>query len=418
MNKKIKVLWFETTMPSRYKNSGFVGGGWQDSLENIVRSCAEIELSIAFESHTCSVPKCIDGIWYYPMNFSFSLKEKLIDQFSWTANVKHIVEEELKVINTVRPDLIHIFGNEWAFGMIQKYTSIPCVIHIQGCWISYFNSLYPPKYNGFTVSKEIGCNLRMQWRLFRSYYKDLSRVRMENEIWQSVSNYMGRTTWDKALVRTLSPNATYYHVEEALRPVFLNSDKVWSLSMNSKLNLISVGCSSYLKGMDMLLKKAHVLKTLGIDFTWRIAGQMDALMKRVIEKKENLKFSECNVEILGYVGAEQLKDLMINSTMYVHTAYIENSPNSICEAQILGLPVISTHVGGISTLVEDKKGGDLIPANEPWQMAAAILDLYEDKGRMQAYSTHNIQQAKLRHSVENIKSGLFACYYDILKKEK
>lgn len=415
MKEKIKVLWFEVSIPSRYKNEGVPIAGWQDSLENIVHGCDDIELSIAFLSYNNTKHKEIEGVTYYPMSFKYSLIEKIKDQFSWGPYIKHIIEEELKVIDYVKPDIIHIFGSEWPYGAIQQYTNIPCVIHIQGCWISYFNSLYPPKYNGYTVSKAIGFNIRKQWRLFRSYHKDLSRVKMEYQIWKSVKKYMGRTSWDKALVKTLSPDATYYQVEEALRPVFLNSEAVWSMPNDTKMNLISVGCSSYFKGMDMLLKTASVLKKLGVDFTWRIAGQMDPLLKKVIENKEKLKFSECNVEILGYVRAEQLKDLMINSTMYVHTAYIENSPNSICEAQILGMPIVSTHVGGISTLVHDKKGGELIPANEPWQMADAIINLFNNKQNMQAYSTYNLEYANRRHSIENIKKELLACYYDILK---
>lgn len=413
---KIKILWFETTMPSRYEHSGIVGGGWQDSLENIVKSCPEIQLHIAFESHKYTDAKCVDGVWYYPMNFKYSLTEKIIDQFSWNPNCNHIVAEELKIIDKVKPDLIHIFGNEWAFGMIQKYTKIPCVIHIQGSWISHFNSLYPPKYNGFTISKAIGLDLRKQWRLYRSYYKDLSRLNMETEIWKSVSNYMGRTEWDRALVNTLSPMAKYYHVEEALRPVFLESSKKWCLSTSKVINIISVGCSSFLKGIDMMLKTANVLKNMGVDFTWKVAGQLDPLMKKAVENKEHLKFSDCNIEILGYVTAEQLAKILTDSSIYVHTAYIENSPNSICEAQVLGLPIISTHVGGIATLVEDKKGGLLIPANEPWQMANAIVELFEDKARMQSYSKYNMDQARKRHSVDNVKQELLACYKDIIKR--
>lgn len=166
----------------------------------------------------------------------------------------------------------------------------------------------------------------------------------------------------------------------------------------------------------MMLKTANVLKNMGVDFTWKVAGQLDPLMKKVVENKEHLKFSDCNIEILGYVSAEQLADILTDSSIYVHTAYIENSPNSICEAQVLGLPIISTHVGGIATLVEDKKGGLLIPANEPWQMANAIVELFEDKARMQSYSKYNMDQARKRHSVDNVKQELLACYKDIIKR--
>lgn len=414
----MKVLWFETTMPSRYEESGIVGGGWQDSLENIVRTCNDIELYIAFESHKYSLEKCLDGVTYIPINFKYSLKEKIITQFSWQPNINHIVQEGKKIIERTCPDVIHVFGNEWAYGMVATITKVPVVIHIQGSWVSHFNSLYPPKYNGLTVSKAIGLKPRLQWRLYRSYYSDMSRLRMEHDIWKAVPNYMGRTEWDKAMVNMLHPGAKYYHVDEALRPSFMTSSKQWMLPKGKRIEIISVGCSSYLKGIDMMLKTAHVLKNAGIDFRWRVAGQLDPLMQKTVEKKERLAFSDNNIEILGYTKAEQLTDILCSSTMYVHTAYIENSPNSICEAQLLGVPVISTFVGGISTLVRNGIDGELIPANEPWQMANAIVNLANDKERMQQYSDNGRKHALQRHAPDKIKAELLHCYNDIISKNK
>ena len=51
----MKVLWFEISTPSRYKESGRVLGGWQDALENVVIECNEIELYIAFESKSLNL---------------------------------------------------------------------------------------------------------------------------------------------------------------------------------------------------------------------------------------------------------------------------------------------------------------------------------------------------------------------------
>ena len=50
----MKVLWFEVTQPSQYGEDGLVIGGWQDSLEHIVRKTNEIQLSIAFLSEKYS----------------------------------------------------------------------------------------------------------------------------------------------------------------------------------------------------------------------------------------------------------------------------------------------------------------------------------------------------------------------------
>ena len=46
----MRVLWFEVTEPSAYVSGGTPIGGWQDSLERIVRTVPNIELVIAFVS--------------------------------------------------------------------------------------------------------------------------------------------------------------------------------------------------------------------------------------------------------------------------------------------------------------------------------------------------------------------------------
>ena len=110
--------------------------------------------------------------------------------------------------------------------------------------------------------------------------------------------------------------------------------------------------------------------------------------------------------------------LLCSSTMYVHTAYVENSPNSICEAQCLGLPVVSTNVGGIASLVRQDVDGILVAANDPWQMTDAILELYKDQDRLRRYSESSRAFALSRHNDENIKKQLIDCYQAILQNNE
>lgn len=74
----MKVLWFEISTPSRYLNTGYVTAGWQDALENIVATCKDIELYIAFESQGPAEVKVINGITYIPMitHYSFLKKDR------------------------------------------------------------------------------------------------------------------------------------------------------------------------------------------------------------------------------------------------------------------------------------------------------------------------------------------------------
>ena len=103
--------------------------------------------------------------------------------------------------------------------------------------------------------------------------------------------------------------------------------------------------------------------------------------------------------------------------MYVHTAYIDNSPNSICEAQLLGVPIISTYVGGIGSLINNKEDGILVPANDPWIMAQTIIDLSKDIKLSNKLSKNAIIKARKRHDIQKIRYALYNCYETILAEE-
>lgn len=154
----MKVLWFEISTPSRYRNTGQVTLGWQDALEDIVVNCKDVELYIAFESQVPAEVKVINGITYIPMITHYSFLEKKIGQHTWSINERKVIEKGREVIEQYKPDVIHVFGNEWPFGLLAQYTDIPLVVHIQGSIIPYDNALYPPKYNGYTMVKAAGLN--------------------------------------------------------------------------------------------------------------------------------------------------------------------------------------------------------------------------------------------------------------------
>ena len=286
---------------------------------------------------------------------------------------------------------------------------------MQGCIAPYNDALYPPGYSISDKILQAGFNVKKQWHIWRSKKFNHTWADMEQSNFRAVCNYMGRTEWDRQLVELFHPGARYFHVEEALRPSFMENAQQWQPKAgNHKLRLITTGCSSHWKGMDTLLKTAHVLKEHGVDFEWFVAGNMG--IKDEVEKKERLKFADNNVNILGFTGPEELQRLLLSSDMYVHTAYIDNSPNSVCEAQYLGLPIISTNVGGISSLVVDGKEGKLVPANSCYNMAYEIMSLAKDNIRQRMYSENGMRHARERHEPGHILGQLMKCYNALTAK--
>lgn len=409
----MKVLWFEVTEPLNYSSEGAPIGGWQDSLERVVRSVPEIELTICFLSSRYLEEKVIDGVRYVPIYIRLSYPERLFHNY-WDVYVKKIIPKIKRIVEDNKPDLIHVFGTEWLFGQVASYTDVPVVIHIMGAIIPYNNANYPPGYSYETQIMQNRWHFLYRFKLMRSkrFYDNWQYH--ELEIWRSVGIFMGRTHWDESLSRTLHPGRRYYHVDEAIRSEFLKGDQRWKLPNDGRLRLVTVGCKTFWKGPDMILKVAKILEELKVDFEWLVAGEIDTVVKKTIERKECSHFEDFHVKFLGYKQPTDLIRILCSSTMYVHTAYIDNSPNSICEAQCLGVPVVSTNVGGISSLVHNNVSGILVAANDPWKMADEIVELSKDKERMQLYSGNARKTALCRHDDNIIKRQLLDCYQSII----
>ncbi len=409
----MRILWFEVSEPGAYVSEKKPIGGWQDSLERIVRTIPDIELTISFVSEKHSEVRVIDGVTYVPIYVKWSFIEKKFRRHL-DVYVAKMLPTAKRIIDEYKPDLIHVFGTEWPFGQVASVTDIPVVIHIMGAIVPYNNASYPP---GFSYSGQI-ChywrNPKKVFGLWRGRRNQKNWEKWERSTWSLVSNYMGRTQWDKSLSNVMHPGRRYFHVDEALRTDFLSGKDGWSMPADGKLRLISTGCSTFWKGPDMMLKVAKILTDLGLPFEWQVAGSMLPLVKEMTEKQVGCRFEDCNVKILGFTQPDELTQILCSSTMYVHTAYIENSPNSICEAQCLGLPVVSTNVGGIASLVRQDVDGILVAANDPWQMADAIIELSKDKERMKRYSESSKQLALARHNDERIKEQLLDCYHQIV----
>ena len=83
----MRVLWFEITEPAKYVSFKNPIGGWQDSLERIVRSIPEIDLEIAFVSEKFSEVKVIECVRYIPIKLKLSRVELLFKRY-WAVYVK------------------------------------------------------------------------------------------------------------------------------------------------------------------------------------------------------------------------------------------------------------------------------------------------------------------------------------------
>ena len=87
------------------------------------------------------------------------------------------------------------------------------------------------------------------------------------------------------------------------------------------------------------------------------------------------------VEFLGRVEPEAMSALYDEADIFVNASVVDNQPISILEAFAAGLPVVSTPVGDIPSMVEAGVTGTLVPPDDPAAMATAIAGLLESPQR-------------------------------------
>ncbi len=82
-----------------------------------------------------------------------------------------------------------------------------------------------------------------------------------------------------------------------------------------------------------------------------------------------------SITFTGVLPKEQWHELSANYDIFINTTNIDNMPVSVMEAMALGLPVVSTDVGGLPYLIENKVDGLLIPVNDEKKMAEEIVTM-------------------------------------------
>jgi len=87
---------------------------------------------------------------------------------------------------------------------------------------------------------------------------------------------------------------------------------------------------------------------------------------------------EVNVTFTGKLSKADWIALSNDYTIFINTTNFDNMPVSVIEAMALGLPVISTNVGGIPYLIEHNQEGILVPPDSVTEFVAAIKQVASD----------------------------------------
>lgn len=417
----MRVLWFANTPcnADEYFNSELKGtGGWLKALD--VELQEHVELNIAFYSKKRIEPFTYKKTKYYPIYIEQNLLIKILKRLTNHVVFKEHLNIYKKIVSQIKPDIIHIHGTENPFGYIANETNIPVVISIQGnITVLYhkFLSGIEKKYlsvTNFSLSNPLGL-FKNYRNSYRAFYKMMLR---EREILLNAKYIIGRTNWDYYITRVLAPNSKYYHVDEILRNGFYANAGKWKPKNRQKKIILTVSGISFYKGLETVCEAMHELQSIGIDIEWRIAGiSNNDLIVKIVRKKLGKKYPQRGLVYLGNLNENKIIEQMLDADIYVMPSHIENSPNNLCEAQMIGIPCIATYVGGSESLLTNKKDGILLQDGDPCALAGTIYHLLKNESKIIMYSINSLKKSTQRHNKKRILKTLLEIYNHIIKKQ-
>lgn len=419
--KSMKVLWVSLVkFPPLCKNLGEAVPahcGWMySSAKAMLKEMPEVRLGVMVYSYGKSYERYdIEGVTYY-----------LIPTASIDRTSKKQIEACRQAIRNFSPDLIHIHGTEHSLAKavcMANEDGTRVVANIQGLagpimryadgglslWNKWTNITLLDFYRGTFL-----LNAKRSFKL---------RAECEHYVLTHITDIIGRTQWDQAHVITINPNLRYHFMNETLRDSFYEKP-LWSYDRCKKHTIFVSNSGSALKGAHQVLKALPIILRQYPDTIVNFCGSsvMSNKLKDLLRFQgyhlylrrlvKRLHLQE-HVRFLGSLSETQMKQQFLDANVYVLPSAIENSPNSLCEAQILGTPVVASYCGGTPTLLTDGQTGHFYRYEEYEMLAQIVMRLFE-QDNFTCLSLAEMKVASHRHNREQNARRLAEIYHNIM----
>ena len=407
-------------MPPLCENLGIktpVGGGWMyASAKKLIEGNTSLSLAIAtVYSGNQLIINEINTIKYYVL----PLKGKKNIKYN-----KHLEAYWKQVYEEFKPDLTHIHGTEYPYGLayVKALPFSKTVVSIQG-----LVSICARYYNAGVGFQDILWNITLRdlikgslWHEKKSFVR---RGIFERELIAKVHHVIGRTSWDHAHVRAINPSTNYYFCNETLREEFYKHHWLYEVCEKHTIFLTQAGYPikgflQVLKALSFVIERYPDVKVyvaganIISDKTWKDKLKRTGYANIVRHLIKKYKLAD-HVIFTGFLDEKAMCMRYLKSNVFICPSSIENSPNSLGEAQLLGVPCIASFVGGVPDMISTEACGSLYRFEEV-EMLAEVICMWFEKSK-DFDNTEMRKISALRHDAVQNQICLNNIYIKILQ---
>ncbi len=279
-----------------------------------------------------------------------------------------------RALRTIRPHLVHAWGTEFGGASIAGRLGYPALVTMQGI-LQWLGTVFPlnrtqqvarflekralPRTRAATVESRFGLDY------LQARYPKLKLLRIEH-----------------------APNPLFAALRRAPR--------------TDPPRLLCIGALSHAKGADIVFP---ALAQLARDFNFTVSwiGARDA----AFEEQMRAAAGEAiwpRISFQHNLSPEQIAEEMRTATLLIHASRADNSPNSVKEAAVAGLPAIATRTGGVPDYVTPGANGFLFESGD----LAECTEMIRQALRHPLFANGQVDPATLDRVREELSAATMA----------
>lgn len=298
------------------------------------------------------------------------------------------------LLQTEQPNLVHIWGTEYpeaaAMQDAAAAANLPVLISIQGVMrdcAAHLCDGVPDAYRHsgglwHTIDKVIPGELLDN---MQANFDVLAQK--EAAVLGKARCVTGRTGFDRRAAADLAPAARYYPCNETLRPLFYTG-ALWHAREFGRAPVLFLPQGNYpLKNLHTVIRALPAVRQQFPGATLHIAGwpplDKGPLLRPIIDRMfpyklycKRLAVQLGVADALHYTGpldAVAMRQAYLEADVFLLPSSCENSPNSLGEAMLLGMPCVASNAGGIPDMLAAGREGLLYGESQDADALARCL---------------------------------------------